>query len=244
MEILLDRLSVRHGDGMPVLRALTLAIPSGQFCAVLGASGAGKSTLLRALAGAVPLSSGQLHLDGTPVAAVRLSARRRRIGIGIVPQDLALCGRASVADTVMSTARIAGWRSLFRLYPEAERRRASRLLARLGLEPALIGRRVDSLSGGQQQRVAIARALQHRPTLILADEPVASLDPATAATTLALIRAEARSLDATVICSLHQPELARRFADRIITLDAGRISVDSALAEHSAARIRPAEMPA
>ena len=242
MEILLDRLSVRHGDEMPVLKALTLSIPSGQFCAVLGASGAGKSTLLRALAGAVPLSSGQLHLDGAPVAAARPSARRRRIGI--VPQDLALCGRASVADTVMSTARIAGWRSLFRLYPEAERRRASRLLAQLGLEPALIGRRVDSLSGGQQQRVAIARALQHRPTLILADEPVASLDPATAATTLALIRAEARNLGATVICSLHQPELARRFADRLITLDAGRISFDSALTEHSPARASPAELSA
>ena len=74
MEILLDRLSVRHGDEMPVLRALTLAIPSGQFCAVLGASGAGKSTLLRALAGAVPLSSGELYLDGVPVAAARASA--------------------------------------------------------------------------------------------------------------------------------------------------------------------------
>ena len=242
MEILLDRLSVRHGDGMPVLKALTLAIPSGQFCAVLGASGAGKSTLLQALAGAVAPAGGALIRGGISAGAPHARALRRQIGI--VPQDLALCGRASVADTVVSTARIAGWRSLFRLYPEAERRRASRLLARLGLEPALIGRRVDSLSGGQQQRVAIARALQHRPTLILADEPVASLDPATAATTLALIRAEARNLGATVICSLHQPELARRFADRLITLDAGRISFDSALTEHSPARASPAELSA
>ncbi len=211
---------VRHVGGAHALADVTLYIPAGQFCAVLGASGAGKSTLLRAIGGLIAPGDGRILFDGAPAN----HALRRRIGL--VPQDFALSGRASVARNVMAVADIGIARSFAGLYPPADRARCAHLLAGLGLDESHLARRVDSLSGGQQQRVAIARALLHRPAVILADEPVASLDPATGAAALGLIRAEAQSLGATVVCSLHQPELARRFADRIVILDAGRIVFD------------------
>ena len=211
---------VRHAGGADALTKVSLEIPAGQFCAVLGASGAGKSTLLRVIAGAIAPGAGCVVYDKLPWG------RSLRRHIGVIPQDFALCGRASVAGNVMAVADTALWRSFTGLYSPAERERAARLLARLGLEEAHLARRADSLSGGQQQRVAIARALLHRPAIILADEPVASLDPATGEATLALLRDEARNLGATLICSLHQPDLARRFADRIVMLDAGRLVFD------------------
>ena len=220
MDISIADLSVRHAGGVHALADITAHIPKGQFCAVLGGSGAGKSTLLRALAGLVTPSEGDILYDG---GALRPIQRRR---IGLVPQDFALSGRASVARNVMAVSDIGILRSFAGLYPPADRTRAARLLADLGLEESHLARRADSLSGGQQQRVAIARALLHRPALILADEPVASLDPATSERTLALLRDEARRLGATLLCSLHQPALARRFADRIIILDAGRVIFD------------------
>lgn len=213
-------LGVRHAGGDAVLADVTLYLPAGQFCAVLGASGAGKSTLLRAAAGLVDASEGRILYDG------RAADRALRRRIGLIPQDFALCGRASVGQNVMAVADIASWRCFTGLYPHPERDRAARLLAGLGLDETHLARRADSLSGGQQQRVAIARALVHRPAIILADEPVASLDPATSEATLALLRDEARSLGATVLCSLHQPALARQFADRIVMLDAGRVVFD------------------
>lgn len=220
MDIVTTDLAVRHAGGPHALADVSLNIPAGQFCAVLGPSGAGKSTLLRVIAGLAPPSAGHVLCGGAPPGRM---LRRR---IGLVPQDFALCGRASVARNIMAVSDIALWRSFSGRYPQPERARAAQLLAALGFGEAHPGRRADSLSGGQQQRIAIARALLHRPAIILADEPVASLDPQTSETTLAVIRAEARSLGATLVCSLHQPELARRFADRIIMLDTGRVVFD------------------
>jgi phosphonate transport system ATP-binding protein len=220
MDIAIVDLCIRHAGGAPALANMTLSIPKGQFCAVLGGSGAGKSTLLHALAGLVTPSEGYILYDDAPLRPIQ----RRRIGL--VPQDFALSGRASVARNVMAVSGIGLLRSFAGLYPQADRARAARLLAQLGLEESHLARCADSLSGGQQQRVAIARALLHRPAIVLADEPVASLDPATSERTLALLRDEARRLGATLLCSLHQPALARRFADRIIILDAGRVIFD------------------
>ncbi len=220
MDIGIADLCVRHAGDADALADVTLFIPAGQVCAVLGASGAGKSTLLRAVAGLVTPSAGRILYDGAP------ASRTQRRRIGLIPQDFALSGRASVARNVMAVADIGIARSFAGLYPSPVRARAAHLLAGLGLDESHLARRADSLSGGQQQRVAIARALLHRPAVILADEPVASLDPATGAAALGLIRDEAQSLGATVVCSLHQPELARRFADRIVILDAGRIVFD------------------
>lgn len=233
MDIGIADLCVRHAGGAHALADVTLYIPAGQICAVLGASGAGKSTLLRAVAGLVTPSEGRILYDG-----VRSShAQRRRVGL--IPQDFALSGRASVARNVMAVADIGIGRSFTGLYPPAERARAAHLLASLGLEEVHLARRADSLSGGQQQRVAIARALLHRPALILADEPIASLDPTTGEAALALLRNEARSLGATLLCSLHQPELGHRFADRIIQLDGGRVVFDGPPATHGGSRIPP-----
>ncbi|AJA10619.1 phosphonate ABC transporter ATP-binding protein 1 [Sphingopyxis fribergensis] len=220
MDIGIANLCVRHAGGADALTDMTLFIPAGQVCAVLGASGAGKSTLLRAVAGLVTPSAGRILFDGAP------ASRTQRRRIGLIPQDFALSGRASVARNVMAVADIGIARSFAGLYPSPVRARAAHLLAGLGLEENQLARRADSLSGGQQQRVAIARALLHRPALILADEPIASLDPATGEATLALIRDESRSLGATLLCSLHQPDLAHRFADRIIQLDGGRVVFD------------------
>lgn len=233
MDIGIADLCVRHAGGADALTDITLFIPAGQICAVLGASGAGKSTLLRAVAGLVTPSAGRVLYDGVP------SSRVQRRRIGLIPQDFALSGRASVARNVMAVARIGILPSLAGLYPPADRARAAHLLASLGLEESQLERRTDSLSGGQQQRIAIARALLHRPALILADEPIASLDPATGEATLALIRDEARSLGATLLCSLHQPDLAHRFADRIIQLDAGRVVFDGPPAALGDNRIPP-----
>lgn len=233
IDIRIIDLGVRHPGGAEALADISLDISAGQFCAVLGASGAGKSTLLRVIAGMTAPDIGGISYDGAPLGV----ALRRRFGL--VPQDFALCGRARVAGNVMAVADIALWRSCTGLYPRPARERAARLLAALGFDETHLARRADSLSGGQQQRVAIARALLHRPAIILADEPVASLDPATGKATLALLRDEARDLGATLVCSLHQPDLARRFADRIILLDAGRIVFDGTAAMFDGDMARP-----
>ncbi len=233
MDIGIADLCVSHAGGAHALADVTLYIPAGQICAVLGASGAGKSTLLRAVAGLVEPYAGRILYDGVPLSRIQ------RGRIGLIPQDFGLSGRASVARNVMAVADIAIARSFAGLYPPADRARAAHLLAGLGLEEAQLARRADSLSGGQQQRVAIARALLHRPTLILADEPIASLDPATGEASLTLLRDEARSLGATLLCSLHQPELAHRFADRIIQLDGGRVVFDGPPATHGGNRVQP-----
>ena len=233
MDIGIADLCVRHAGDADALADVTLYIPAGQVCAVLGASGAGKSTLLRAIAGLVTPSAGRILYDGAP------TSRTQRRRIGLIPQDFALSGRANVARNVMAVADIDLARSFAGLYPSADRARAAHLLASLGLEESHLARRADSLSGGQQQRVAIARALLHRPALILADEPIASLDPATGEAALTLLCDEAHNLGATLLCSLHQPDLAHRLADRIIQLDAGRVVSDGPPAALGASRIAP-----
>jgi phosphonate transport system ATP-binding protein len=218
MEVRFDDVTVAFGELMALDR-LTLEIPTGQFCAILGGSGAGKSSLLRCVSGLGHLKTGHVTIDGiAPSAALRRQ-------IGVIPQAFGLSGRARVATNVMAVQASHGplWRALTGRYRAADRERATSLLAALDLEEGQLARRTDALSGGQQQRVAIARALLPAPLLILADEPVASLDPATAERALTVLREEARRSGTTILCTLHQPELARRFADRVITIDRGTI---------------------
>ena len=226
-------LCVRHAGGTDALADISLDIPAAQSCGIRGASAAGKPTLLGTTAGMAPPSAGRILYGGAPANA----APRRRIGV--IPQDFALCGRASVADNVMAVADIATWRAFTGRYPKSQRDRAARLLAVLGLEETHLARRADSLSGGQQQRVAIARAHLPPPATILAHEPTASLAPVTGEATLDRLRSEARDLGATLVCSLHQPDLARRFADRIILLDAGRVIFDGTPAIYDGDIARP-----
>lgn len=215
------------------LKAASFTVPRGCFCVLLGPSGAGKSTLLRTVNGLVTPDSGQVHVDGTEVT--RHSLRRLRPRIGMVHQHFNLTPRLNAATNILCGAlpALPTWRALTGLFPQATKNRALHLSEALGLEAAQLAQRAERLSGGQQQRVGIARAFMLDPLVILADEPVASLDPALSVQILSLIRDQAARTGATVLCSLHQVDLARRFADRIVGLADGEIVIDSAPAEIS-----------
>ncbi len=217
-------LAVRYGRDVVALRKIDLAFEPGAFTVLLGPSGAGKSTLLRCLNGLARPSEGEvLGPDGLPILR-RLRAHRRETGM--VFQQHQLIGRLSVLDNVL--IGLLGQRSPWAaLLPasRAERERALDALDRVGLLDRALTR-ADALSGGQQQRVGIARALAQRPRLILADEPVASLDPVTAARVLDLLARICREDGITAIVSLHQVDFARRYADRIVALAAGAVVFD------------------
>ncbi len=221
-----DSIVMRHADGTRALDGVSLRVPAGQFCVVLGASGAGKSTLLRTANGLVRPTGGTVRVDGVPVAPGSLARIRPRIGM--IHQQFNLVLRSTVAENVLAGAlpALPAWRALAGLFTEAQRRRACALIESVGLQEPHLLRRVSELSGGQQQRVGIARAFMLDPPLVLADEPVASLDPQTSHDVLSLLRREARERGATVLCSLHQIELACAFADRIVALRQGRVVFD------------------
>lgn len=228
MDIRFTQLSKIWPDGTRALDGISLTVPAGQFCVLLGHSGAGKSTLLRCVNGLETPTGGTVHVDGRQVDRRSLPALRRRIAM--VHQHFGLVPRASAASNVMAGAipALPLWRILTGLYPEALRRKACALLESVGLEEAHLARRAEQLSGGQQQRLGLARAFMLDPAIILADEPVASLDPAISREVLELLRVHARERGATVLCSLHQLDLARAFADRIIALHRGQVIFDGA----------------
>ncbi|GAB4276509.1 MAG: phosphonate ABC transporter ATP-binding protein [Pararhodobacter sp.] len=213
-------------DGVAALDGVSAAVARGEFCVVLGPSGSGKSTLLRVVNGLTDLTSGQMTLGDTVLSPQSLRGIRRRVAM--VHQQFNLVERASVATNVLSggVAEVTAWRALLGWYPGAMRERVCEVVARVGLDEIHLARRASALSGGQQQRVGIARALLLRPEVILADEPVASLDPAISREVLGLLREAAREQGATVLCSLHQTDLAREYADRIIGMRNGRVVFD------------------
>lgn len=224
-------------DGTRALQRVNLEIPRGQFCVVLGPSGAGKSTLLRAVNGLVLATEGTLAVDGATVGPESLRAIRARIGM--IHQQFNLVGRSSVLSNVLAGAlpAVPLWRVLLNAYPPELRQKAARLLHEVGLDQAHLTRRVTELSGGQQQRVGIARAFMLDPAVVLADEPVASLDPKTSRDILSLIKQASQIHKATVLCTLHQMELAREFADRIVALKDGEVVFDGTPNEMDAATL-------
>jgi phosphonate transport system ATP-binding protein len=213
-----------YPDGVAALDGVSADVPRGQFCVVLGPSGSGKSTLLRVVNGLTSLSSGQMTLGDLPMSAANLRAIRRKVAM--VHQLFNLTERASVSANVLAGAVAPFWRVMLGWYPAELRARACEVVARVGLDEIHLPRRAVALSGGQQQRVGIARAFLLRPEVILADEPVASLDPAISREVLGLLREAGREQGATVMCSLHQTDLAREFADRIIGMRKGRVVFD------------------
>ena len=229
----IEQVAVTYAGGTAALHPTTLAFEPGAFTVLLGASGAGKSTLLRVLNGLVPASAGRVRADGIgPLqSATQWRAHRRRTGM--VFQQHHLIGRLSALDNVLlgRIGQHATWRTLWPL-PRADRIEALAALERVGLL-ACANRRADELSGGQQQRVGIARALVQRPRVLLADEPVASLDPASAESALRLMHDICRADGIAAIVSLHQVALARRFADRVIGLAGGLVVFDAAPSELS-----------
>ncbi|MEO0447380.1 MAG: phosphonate ABC transporter ATP-binding protein [Verrucomicrobiota bacterium] len=218
----LKGVGVTYEGGFEALQPLDLQIQRGQVIVLLGRSGAGKSTLLRTMNMLVPPTCGLVvSSEFGPLTSKEAIVSHRR-QTGMIFQQHQLVGRLSALRNVTMgrLSRYPNVRSLFPL-PIEDRRLAVECLDRVGLlEKAL--QRVDRLSGGQQQRVGVARALVMRPNLLLADEPVASLDPATSVALLTLLRDICRADGITLIISLHQLDLAREFSDRIVGLSEGR----------------------
>jgi phosphonate transport system ATP-binding protein len=217
-----------YPGGTVGIDGIDLDIGAGEVVALIGPSGAGKSTFLRCLNGLVTPTDGDVSVGGQAVSgASAVEMRRIRAGIGFVFQQFNLLRRLSVLENVLigRLARMPRIRSLLGLFSAADVARAQAVLERVGLE-GLGDRRVDTLSGGQQQRVAIARAVVQEPKVLLADEPMASLDPALAHTVLALLRRISEEDGLTVVTSLHVLELARLYGRRVIGLRAGRLVYD------------------
>jgi phosphonate transport system ATP-binding protein len=223
-----------YPGGARALLPLDLEFHSGQFTVLLGPSGAGKSTLLRCLNLLIAPSSGRITSANLGELKGRKKIRRHRRSTGMIFQQHQLISRYTALDNVLMgrVGYYGAWRSLFPLR-QKDKVFALTCLERVGLMgKALV--RVDRLSGGEQQRVGVARALAQEPKMILADEPVASLDPATAQSVLSFLRGICKSENLAAIVSLHQVSLAKIYADRIIGLAQGRLVFDgspAALAE-------------
>ncbi len=233
-------LSIEHLDkiypgGTRALDDVSLTIDRGEFVVLIGLSGSGKSTLLRCVNRLVEPTRGRSRIlfDGADVtAASGKELRRLRRRIGMIFQQFNLVRRTSVLSNVL--AGRLGYRSLWRTLASRPERRdvwlALENLDRVGILDKAFAR-ADALSGGQQQRVGIARALMQQPELMLADEPVASLDPATSHSVMRYLEEINRQDGITVVCSLHFLSLARRYGTRVIALKAGRIVFDGGPAE-------------
>lgn len=224
-------LSKKFPNGPLALDHVSLTVPKGQLLSLIGLSGSGKSTLLRHLNGLIPPTTGSVEVLGTDVvAAGRRELRALRRDVGFVFQSFGLVGRLTALENVLSGAlgRLHGPRFGTLMYPRALRREALENLDRVGLGDRAF-QRADTLSGGQQQRVAIARTLMQRPRLLLADEPVASLDPESSAQVMDVLFRIVVEDQLTVICTLHQVELALGWAQRIVGLRDGQVVLDRAV---------------
>jgi phosphonate transport system ATP-binding protein len=217
------------GTKSPALSGVSLDVHRGEIVVLLGLSGSGKSTLLRHLNGLETPTTGRVVTLGRDVAQLRGAELRALRGhIGFIFQQFEIVGPLTVLENVLTGAlsTLKGPRVGIWTYPKELRRKALEHLDRVGiLERAY--QRADTLSGGQQQRVAIARALMQDPEILLADEPVASLDPESSSQVMALIREIAAERSLTVVCSLHQVELALGWGDRVVGLRAGEVVLDT-----------------
>ncbi|WP_156761626.1 phosphonate ABC transporter ATP-binding protein [Microbacterium karelineae] len=234
-------LTVRYAPGEPlVLDGIDLDLFCGETVALLGSSGSGKSTLMKTITGFAPITSGSVRAGDFDVADLRRGQLRSlRSHVGQVFQQFNLIGRLSVLTNVlMGALHVAGPVNMLGTFRAADRRRALELLDRVGIAHKA-DQEARSLSGGQQQRVAIARALMQNPRAILADEPVASLDPTMSRIVLELLRSIAREERIPVLVSLHVVPLALAHSDRIVGLRHGRVIVSGRTAHLDADQLAP-----
>ncbi|HMA98430.1 MAG TPA: phosphonate ABC transporter ATP-binding protein [Wenzhouxiangella sp.] len=220
--------NIVYPNGTVGMKDLNLEIKPGEFVVIVGSSGAGKSTLLRAINGLNKMTSGTVEVDGeiVPQADGR-ELRLLRKRVGMIFQDFRLVKRLSVMSNVLigRLAHVPGWRSMFNLWPAHDKEVAMKALERVSItEKAWV--KASQLSGGQQQRVGIARALAQEPAIILADEPVASLDPVTTHQIMQDLVRINRELGITTLVNLHFLDLARKYGQRIIGLRFGELVYD------------------
>lgn len=217
-----------YPNGLHALKNISLEIKQGEFVAIIGLSGAGKSTLLRTINRMHDISEGSLIVNEQEVNDLKgKNLRRFRRKVGMVFQSFNLVTRTTVINNVL-TSRVPDmplWKSIIGLYSREDKIIALEALDKVGiLEKAYV--RADQLSGGQQQRVALARTLAQKPEIILADEPVAALDPITAAQVMDDFKRINKELNISVLINIHHVDLALKYADRVIGINAGEIVYD------------------
>jgi phosphonate transport system ATP-binding protein len=227
--LVVEGLTCRFGTKAAV-DAASFSVPRGSFIGVIGRSGAGKSTLLRMINRLAEPTEGRILFEGLDVTALRgRELRRWRARSAMIFQQFNLVGRLDVLTNVLMgrLAEVPPWRSLAQFWPDHDKALAMSALDQFDMA-SFAAQRADQLSGGQQQRVAIARALVQQPEIILADEPIASLDPRNTRIVMdALLRIN-KHFGITVICNLHSLDLARNYCDRLIGMSSGRIVFDGA----------------
>ena len=223
-----DKVNKIYPNGLHALKNVSLEIEQGEFVAIIGLSGAGKSTLLRTINKMHDITDGTLNVNGQDVKELKgKELRRFRRRLGMVFQSFNLVTRTTVIKNVL-TSRVPDmplWKSIIGLYSKEEKVAALEALDKVGiLDKAYV--RADQLSGGQQQRVALARTLAQNPELILADEPVAALDPITAAQVMDDFKKINREMNISILINIHHVDLALKYADRVIGIKAGEIVYD------------------
>ena len=225
-----DNVNKVYSNGLHALKNVSLEINQGEFVAIIGLSGAGKSTLLRTINRMHDISEGSLIVNGQEIKNLKgKDLRTFRRKVGMVFQSFNLVTRTTVINNVL-TSRVPDmplWKSIIGLYSKEDKIIALEALDKVGiLDKAYV--RADQLSGGQQQRVALARTLAQKPEIILADEPVAALDPITATQVMDDFKKINKELNMSVLINIHHVDLALKYADRVIGIKAGEIVYDGA----------------
>ena len=221
----IDNLKKTFESGTKALSGVNLKVQKGEFLSILGPSGSGKTTLLRSINGLESIENGKIFFDKKKIDEIYLPEVQKKTGM--IFQDFNLVNNLSVINNVLTGLLNSSSKflSMFYLFTKEQKLEALKALETVGLLNKAY-KRVDELSGGQRQRVGIARAIIKKPLLLLADEPVASLDPKAANLVMSLLKKINKEFNITIICNLHQTELASQYSDRIVGLLDGEIMFD------------------